>query len=71
MTTTPDTSGPQSLTCPICGSIFTCSHSPDCWCAGHNAPPDLLDWLSARYDSCICPTCFGRLMAQPKEEWGR
>ncbi|KAA6233144.1 hypothetical protein EKD00_01975 [Chlorobium phaeovibrioides] len=55
---------PKIISCPICGNSFTCEGSLDCWCASRTVPAALLEELSRRYTTCICPACLDRLRAE-------
>ncbi|MDT9546515.1 MAG: cysteine-rich CWC family protein [Chlorobium sp.] len=54
----------KSISCPICGALFTCDGSVDCWCASRTVPVAVLEDLSRLYDTCICPACLDRLIAE-------
>jgi hypothetical protein len=54
----------RTLVCPICSQPFTCELSSSCWCASKTIPAPVSDYLSARYETCICSTCLDRLIAE-------
>ncbi len=57
-------SGARTVVCPICGKDFTCSLSPDCWCARKIIPSTVSDYLASRYKTCVCSDCVDRLIEQ-------
>ncbi len=56
--------GARTVVCPICGKDFTCSLSPDCWCARKKIPGAVSDYLASRYKTCVCSVCVDRLIEQ-------
>ncbi|MBM3163415.1 MAG: cysteine-rich CWC family protein [Chlorobi bacterium] len=56
-------SGGKSVVCPMCGQVFFCSLSEDCWCAKKIVPQEVRDFLAGRYETCVCSGCLDRLIA--------
>jgi hypothetical protein len=44
--------------CPKCGKAFHCSPSGKCWCYAVFVPPDKLNEINEKYNSCLCPDCL-------------
>ncbi|MDP8305881.1 MAG: cysteine-rich CWC family protein [Candidatus Chlorobium antarcticum] len=62
---TPKTTS-KSISCPICGVLFTCEGSAECWCASRTVPTAVLEELSLCYTTCICPACLDGKIAEHK-----
>ncbi len=54
----------KTVTCPICKDSFTCGLSSTCWCSTRTVPAKVKEYLSERYETCICSTCLDRLIEQ-------
>ena len=64
----PDEGIPNTVTCPMCGKVFTCGLSRLCWCATMPLSDKLRAWLAERYETCVCRTCLERLIEEEKRE---
>ncbi|MDA3944812.1 MAG: cysteine-rich CWC family protein [Bacteroidetes bacterium] len=52
--------------CPRCGKSFECGKSGKCWCYEVDTKPSVLELISEKYDSCLCPSCLREVNAQGK-----
>jgi len=48
----------ESSKCPKCGKSFYCSPSGKCWCYEVFVPPERLNEINDKYNSCLCPACL-------------
>lgn len=54
----------KTVTCPICGELFSCALSSTCWCASRKVPAEVTEYLAERYETCVCSVCLDRLIEQ-------
>ncbi|MCX6178485.1 MAG: cysteine-rich CWC family protein [Chlorobiales bacterium] len=54
----------NTVTCPKCGTSFTCSLSPTCWCTTKVVPVKVKEHLAERYKTCVCSTCLDELIVK-------
>jgi len=48
----------ETSNCPKCEKEFNCSPSGKCWCYEVFIPPDKLNEIGEKYNSCLCPDCL-------------
>ncbi|NTW70084.1 MAG: cysteine-rich CWC family protein [Chlorobiaceae bacterium] len=61
-----DSGSAGAVTCPMCGSSFTCSRSSTCWCSTRKVPAEVREYLAERYETCVCSNCLDRLTEKAK-----
>jgi len=49
--------GPVTKTCGHCGQAFECGQY-GCWCGGLGITERQMDWITARFEDCLCPACL-------------
>ncbi len=54
--------GPVEKVCEHCGEPFQCQ-GYRCWCETVRITDSQMDWIAARYQDCLCPSCLGRVAA--------
>jgi len=59
-----NSSTPVNITCPRCGTVFTCSHSSDCWCNTMELSDEIRQYLAEHYTTCVCRECLEELQAK-------
>ncbi len=52
--------GPVQKTCEHCGQIFECG-GYRCWCGNVGITEPQMDWISSKYQDCLCPVCLGKV----------
>jgi hypothetical protein len=52
--------GPIEKTCEHCGEPFQCQ-GYRCWCESVRITDSQMDWIEARYQDCLCPSCLGQV----------
>ncbi len=54
--------GPVTKTCGQCKQTFECGQY-GCWCGQMGVTERQLDWISARFEDCLCPTCLKQVVS--------
>jgi cysteine-rich CWC protein len=49
--------GPVNKTCEHCRQTFECG-GYQCWCGKVGITEQQMDWIAARFQDCLCPTCL-------------
>lgn len=50
--------------CPKCGKLFTCTGDVNCWCMEIKIPGKVKDYISARFEGCLCKECILKLIEE-------
>jgi hypothetical protein len=63
--------GPVNKTCENCRQTFECG-GYQCWCGKVGITEEQMDWISARFQDCLCSSCLklvcaGALEAVPRK----
>jgi Cysteine-rich CWC len=54
--------GPVNKTCEACGGAFECG-GYQCWCGKIGITEPQMDWITSRFQDCLCPTCLKKVGA--------
>ena len=54
--------GPVNKTCENCRQTFECG-GYQCWCGKVGITEQQMDWIAARFQDCLCPTCLKKVGA--------
>jgi len=49
--------GPVTKTCEACGVTFECG-GYQCWCGKVGITESQMDWITTRFQDCLCPACL-------------
>jgi hypothetical protein len=49
--------GPVTKTCEQCKQTFECG-GYQCWCGKVGITEQQMDWITARFQDCLCPACL-------------
>jgi hypothetical protein len=52
--------GPVQKVCERCQQAFECGQY-GCWCGKVGVTEQQMDWISARFEDCLCPDCLSRV----------
>ena len=52
--------GPISKVCQRCHQTFECGQY-GCWCGKVGVMEWQMDWISARFEDCLCPACLAKV----------
>ncbi|MBA3753679.1 MAG: cysteine-rich CWC family protein [Nitrospira sp.] len=47
----------MTKTCEQCRQPFSCG-GYQCWCGSEGITEEHMDWIAARFQDCLCPTCL-------------
>lgn len=53
--------GPVRKVCEVCRQLFECGQY-GCWCGQIGITEQQMDWISARFEDCLCPDCLSRVI---------
>lgn len=54
-------SGPIRKVCDHCKQVFECGQY-GCWCGKVGVTEAQMDWITARFEDCICFECLGQVI---------
>jgi Cysteine-rich CWC len=52
--------GPISKICDHCKQVFECGQY-SCWCGKIGVTEAQMDWITARFEDCLCSECLGQV----------
>ncbi len=54
--------------CPRCGRLFSCTGEMGCWCLSVSLSVDVSDFISSRYEGCLCKQCLRNIEEELREK---
>lgn len=70
MTPSVNTSKHEAICCPRCGADFVCKPGsvPICHCFEFNLTVERQEWISERWQGCLCGRCLREIVDRPIDE---